>query len=63
MVFCDKCNICVHQVREIAMFVESKAVTECLLSPGVLRHHHHPQRLLALQDLHARHQTSVRALS
>ena len=24
MVFCDKCNICVHQVREIAMFVEKR---------------------------------------
>ena len=63
MVFCDKCNICVHQVREIAMFVESREGYRVFLSSGVLRHHHHPQRLLALQDLHARHQTSVRALS
>ena len=62
MVFCDKCNICVHQVRETVIFVESRSVTESFLSPGLLRHHHHPQRLLALPDLHPRHQASLRAL-
>ena len=41
---------------------ERETIRVFVFSPGLLRDHNHPQRLLALPHLHPRHQTSLRAL-
>ena len=62
MVFCDQCNICVHQVWPLSKYQAMAPSLTCPLS-GVLRHHQHPQRALALQDVHPRDQAPLRTLS
>ncbi|CAF89063.1 unnamed protein product, partial [Tetraodon nigroviridis] len=70
MVFCDKCNICVHQVAQgPAEEPDVARETNQLLSllshspPGLLRHCQGALWELAVQDLRARHQPPVPALS
>lgn len=76
MVFCDKCNICVHQVRAaaasvtfiVARKIESAVAPKlkrsvCLTPTGVLRHPEGPKGQLALPDLCPRHPSEMPVVS
>lgn len=66
MVFCDKCNICVHQVRggpHTGVNVPRCAPERRVSPPGLLRHPEGPEGQLALPDLRPRHPTQMPAVS
>lgn len=66
MVFCDKCNICVHQVRghpQTEANLSRCAPERCLSPPGLLRHSEGPEGQLALPDLRPRHPTKMPVVS
>lgn len=66
MVFCDKCNICVHQVRghpQTDVNFTRCAPNRCVSPPGLLRHSEGPKGQLALPDLCPRHPTKMPVVS
>lgn len=66
MVFCDKCNICVHQVRghpRTDVNGTRCAPERCVSPPGLLRHSEGPKGQLALPDLRPRHPPEMPVVS